>query len=304
MTRARDIADLAGAADAGTVVGKSVIINGDMAVWQRGTSQTTSGDYGADRFWMSNATSAARSTDAPSGFVYSTKLTYNASDMSIGQPIELPVTGEQGQLVSGQTVTLSYYAKVDLGTEGIATAINFRDSKFSATNQVSFTPTITNGQNATWTTTWTRYTHTFTIPTVASTNVLAGLEIGGISKTAYITGVKLEVGDTATDFLHESYGENLRKCQRYYETGDHANSIFWSGATQSGAYFYINVPYKVDKRALPTVTPAYESTNTNFPNTAPSVSSAPLHYFLVAHTANATGGSGFYRANWTSDAEL
>ena len=32
----------------------------------------------------------------------------------------------------------------------------------------------------------------------------------------YITGVKLEVGSTATPFQHESYGENLLKCQRYF----------------------------------------------------------------------------------------
>lgn len=31
-----------------------------------------------------------------------------------------------------------------------------------------------------------------------------------------ITGVKLEVGPTATDFVHRSYGEELALCQRYY----------------------------------------------------------------------------------------
>ena len=36
------------------------------------------------------------------------------------------------------------------------------------------------------------------------------------SATWQITGVQLEVGDTATDFEHESYGTTLSKCQRYY----------------------------------------------------------------------------------------
>lgn len=34
--------------------------------------------------------------------------------------------------------------------------------------------------------------------------------------TAYITGCQLEVGDTATDFEHRSFGEELALCQRYY----------------------------------------------------------------------------------------
>ncbi len=34
--------------------------------------------------------------------------------------------------------------------------------------------------------------------------------------TLAITGVQLEVGDTATDFEHLSYSDDLRKCQRYY----------------------------------------------------------------------------------------
>ena len=36
------------------------------------------------------------------------------------------------------------------------------------------------------------------------------------SNNFYITGVQLEVGDTATDFEHRSYAEELALCQRYY----------------------------------------------------------------------------------------
>jgi len=220
-----------------------------MDIWQRGTSQTTSGDYGADRFWMANAASATRSTDAPDGFTYSTKLTYSASDMALGQPIELPATGEQGQLVAGTILTLSYYAKVSSGTEGITTVINFRDAKFSASNQVSFT---SSNPNATWTTDWARYQHQFTIPTVAGTNVLAGLEISGISKDAFITGVQLEAGSVATPFERRSFGQELALCQRYFEL---TSDIYYRTYNTSGSAYRMFTPFKVSKRnASSTVT--------------------------------------------------
>ena len=36
------------------------------------------------------------------------------------------------------------------------------------------------------------------------------------SNNWYLTGVQLEVGDTATTFEHRSHGDELRRCQRYY----------------------------------------------------------------------------------------
>ena len=37
------------------------------------------------------------------------------------------------------------------------------------------------------------------------------------SPTFYITGVQLEVGDTATPFEHRSYGDELARCMRYFQ---------------------------------------------------------------------------------------
>ncbi len=37
------------------------------------------------------------------------------------------------------------------------------------------------------------------------------------SNTFYLTGFQMEVGDTATPFEHRLYGDELAKCQRYYQ---------------------------------------------------------------------------------------
>ena len=50
MSRARDLADLGGSADAGGLTGRNMVINGAMAVAQRGTSSTSAGYQTVDRF--------------------------------------------------------------------------------------------------------------------------------------------------------------------------------------------------------------------------------------------------------------
>ena len=71
-----------------------------------------------------------------------------------------------------------------------------------------------------------------------------------------MTGVQLEVGDTATDFEHRSFGEELALCQRYYyQIGD--GTGFGSAQSGSGANTYLwAYPFRhpVPMRATPSLT--------------------------------------------------
>ena len=52
--------------------------------------------------------------------------------------------------------------------------------------------------------------------------------------TLEITGVQLEVGDTATSFEHRSYGDELARCQRYfYRMQNGSSGSYWIGHTSS-----------------------------------------------------------------------
>jgi hypothetical protein len=70
-----------------------------------------------------------------------------------------------------------------------------------------------------------------------------------------VTGVQLEVGDTATPFEHRSYGQELPLCQRYYyRMGD--GTAFGSAQSGSGtnAYLYAyTFRHPVPMRAAPTM---------------------------------------------------
>jgi len=67
--------------------------------------------------------------------------------------------------------------------------------------------------------------------------------------TLEITGVQIEVGDVATDFEHRSYGDELLRCQRYYQE---IHGGFGGGADDSTEIVYC-VTYPVRMRATPSV---------------------------------------------------
>ena len=76
--------------------------------------------------------------------------------------------------------------------------------------------------------------------------------------TLYITGVQLEVGDTATPFEHRSYGDELLACKRYFQRIAGGESGITSSAIMTGVMHnstFLEGIYKmeVEMRTEPTL---------------------------------------------------
>ena len=75
-----------------------------------------------------------------------------------------------------------------------------------------------------------------------------------VGNTWQITGMQFEVGEKATPFEHRSYGDEIARCQRYYEKNPTTQSLFRvypGGSSVAVAYSYI---WNAQKRVAPTVT--------------------------------------------------
>ena len=132
------------------------------------------------------------------------------------------------------------------------------------------------------------------------------------SNNWYLTGVKLEVGSTASPFQHESFADNLLKCQRFY-TKSYDEDDAPGTSTQSGAIYHrnvgsshsnraVSVQFPVEMRHNPTIT--LYSLN----GTSGNVSDCNTGY---SHSANDTasisgtvGKRGFSKVSGISNADM
>ena len=82
---------------------------------------------------------------------------------------------------------------------------------------------------------------------VASNNQVRWIATSGA--TFFLTGVQVEVGDTATEFEHIPRAETQTKCMRYYQK---AGQVHY-GMTESSTMIRLQAPFKVEMRTLPSV---------------------------------------------------
>ena len=286
---AADAVTTAKIADTVNLGRRNLIINGAMQVAQRGTSATVttgSGPQTCDRFFVeatsSGTFSITQSTTAPNGFSNSLKFDCTVADASPnfllfgyrieGQDVQNLKKGTSDAL----STTVSFYVRSSkTGTY----QVNLRDIDNSRIIGTTYTissantweyKTVTfagdtsgamgndNGNSLTvewWLAAGSTY-NSGAVPTAweATDNGdrAAGLNvaIGASTDDEFlITGIQLEVGDTATPFEHRLYGEELSLCQRYYFSGD----LQMVGNSDSGGTPHFSVQTPQMMRTQPTL---------------------------------------------------
>ena len=112
------------------------------------------------------------------------------------------------------------------------------------------------------------------------------------SNNFYLTGVQLEIGETATPFEHEDFGTTLAKCERYYETLlQHTGSFSIIATFRAGTDYRAQWIFKTEKRAAPTMGGSFSATITTT-----YVSTQMASYYK--------SDGDFYGGALTADAEL
>jgi hypothetical protein len=314
---------------------RNLVINGAILLDQRngGSATTPTADQTVtlDRFKarLNNASkySVQQVTDAPSGFLKSLKVTSAAATTvgtndfyQIATPLEGYTTNvlAQGSSTAKQ-YTISFYVKSSLtGTFGGAYSNDTGDRFYAWTYTIDVANTwerksitITGATDGTWESTngsglhiyWTLgagsgvqtsagvWGTSFKRGATGTTNVVATN-----AATWQITGVQLEVGDTATEFEHRSYGEELALCQRYYQSygRDTAAPFRINGSGNGGNVMLTGFMYPMEMRATPTIN--YFGGNTDGGN---------INVYVGGTTTVVTGANstdaGKYAVRWNFD---
>jgi hypothetical protein len=219
--------------------------------------------------------------------------------------------------LSGKTFTISFWAKAASGTPKLAVTY----SQFFGTGGSPSPTILALAGVATLSTVWTRYSFTFTLPSIAGktfgstadtdyTTVSfwysdhdnqSGGGIGVQSGTIQIWGVQMEVGSRATQLEKPDVKALLATCQRFYQAN--MNYPIWCGNTTSGSIYYYTVNFLVAMRAVPTVT-TNDINNSGFPAGPPTIGSPAMSGFNAYKTSNGTGSASFFQFGWTASADL
>jgi hypothetical protein len=253
MTRSRDVADTQdnlGGAVAPLVAGKNKVINGSYDYWQRATTFTSVGAgnyYTADR-WKAVAsvtTTMSQNVIAPgtSGLDQSLKygIDLTGGTVSTGGYYYWSTPIEDVRTLANTTATLSFYAKGSVAGTIATRLTQYFGTGGSTAVYCANANTGVVGAVFNLTTSWQKFTATFTIPSVngktisATDSFLELTFVKGLGSsytpttfgipsavdytgTLSITGVQLEAGSVATPFTTASgsIGGELALCQRYY----------------------------------------------------------------------------------------
>jgi len=298
MSKARELAELGAVYDSGALSNRNIVINGEMTVAQRGTSFSpgTSTITTLDRFKSGVGssfnfdTTLTQSTDAPTGFNNSLKVTPDSTQTPTGSQngaIRYDIEAQDMQRFGygssdAKKITVSFYVKSNktgtytfqlLGYDGQGTCLigyTIDSANTWERKSITFDPDTTNA-----------FDNNVSLGVIMAWNLAGGPDdvlapntnwassstgfrivsgqVNFMDSTAnewYLTGVQMEVGTEATPFEHRSFGQELALCQRYYFVNDPDAVVTYmaSGAYTSHATTAIHVVnFPATMRAAPTV---------------------------------------------------
>lgn len=247
-----------GSSSAGGIgnMSRQAIINGNMDIWQRGTSfaNPTNGQFTADRFLLAYSSTGTLPTTITHsrqqltsgdilGAYWYYRINTNGAGSGFGvndhytffQKIE---NGTSRLCGNGKKITVSFYAKSDIAGKklGVNAAQAYGTGGSPSASDVLV------GQIVTLTTTWTKYTVTLTTSTLVGKtfgtnnddliNINLSIMYGSTTGTTRfgsatsetfvgsgnidIAQVQVCAGDSALPFQPRSFGEELELCERYY----------------------------------------------------------------------------------------
>ena len=237
-------------------------------------------------------TTTTQDSSTPDGFQKSLKITPDSTQTPTGShngTIRQMIEGQDVQDLafgtsSAKSVTVSFYAKSASSNNNHQYGVQLRTrDSVGAARYVSQAFTVT--------TSWQRYTMTFAgntsvairndngngfeicfhltsgpddIVSAKSTWTTSGAFqtvtgqsnfMDNTSNEFYLTGVQLEVGDTATSFEHRSFAEEKKRCERYYQTYGFTTLM----GSLAGAVGTPRILFPTEMRNTPSVTVEYGS---------------------------------------------
>ena len=240
------------------------------------------------QYGSSGTFTESQSTTAPSGFSNSLKFDCTTADASPNYLVlDQRIEGQNLQHLkkgtsSAASTTLSFYVRSsktgtyqvnlrDLDNDRMigatytissANTWEFKSITFAGDTTGAFDDDNASSLGVEW---WLAAGSTYNsgaVPTAWETTAngdrAAGLNVAIGASTSddfHITGVQLEVGEQATPFEHRSFGDELARCQRYYQVTAKATSNYHVFPAQrfSSTKAFFSVPIATSMRADPTL---------------------------------------------------
>jgi hypothetical protein len=254
----------------------NAVYNSSFDIWQRGISFVPAAyNFGADRWSMDRAVTGStisRQSAGLDGFRYCARISRDSGNTATNG-IAMLQTLETADAIefAGKTATFSFYGRkgADYSDAGSDILVNIPYGTGTDQPVQSFTGFAFAAQeNKVLTTSWQRFTITFTVPSSATelAYYFAFTPVGTAGAADYfeVTGIQLELGSVATPYQRQNatiQGE-LAACQRYFQViGSGTDGSICNVMAYNSSSVYGIIHYNSEMRANPTI---YQTTGTGY----------------------------------------